>query len=350
MADNVSFSSLFRRGKYSRPDVQESDEDGNNRKRIEEFSVAAVAFAMKHEAEFRRHFLEKICEVTTPFNPDEYEILLQPHDFDMVLHSETKSEFIVIEFKVWAPLDTHQKYDNEQTFTGINTNGKKGYGRQILFYGKGHSSLKYVVLAQNDSHDKLPRKNIPVGGILIKCHSCAWQDLPEQGKISKDLLDSLGSYIPELKIRQYFKMKKSKFVADATESYNLLRNVWKQITDCEPEFAIDQDESGWWFGVHMKQKGAGFAGMPKAEPGKPFGWYGYEKPIQEQNRLSIWLYCQNEQERTRLSSIIENQLGQKPIIRNKSDLIIVCDEQKSVGDAEWLLSVIQKLIKIPPVE
>jgi hypothetical protein len=354
MGDNVSFSSLFRRGKYARPDVQESDKEENKRNRFEEFSVAAVAFAMKHDDGFKRYFLERICEVTIPFNPDAYEIFLQPHDFDMVLRSEMKSEYIVIEFKVWAKLAPHQNYyENEQTFTGKDTNGKDGYGRQILNYGKGHSTLKYIVLAQN--RDKLPSKIISCDGIFIKCHFCAWQELSEtttrQGKIANDLLDSLASDIPELKIRQFFNMKKSKFVVDATESYNLLREVWKPATGSksDPDFYIGRNENDCWFGVNLNEKGVEFVGLPKHGSGDSLGWYGYEKTLEDRNRLSVWIYCRNEQEAIKTSPIIENYLGQKPERQDK-DLIIVCDEQKSVGDAEWLLSKIQKLREIPPIE
>lgn len=64
MGDDGSFSSLFRRSRYARTEPFEDSESPQKQQRKELFAVAAVAFAIKHEPDFKRHFLREICGVT----------------------------------------------------------------------------------------------------------------------------------------------------------------------------------------------------------------------------------------------------------------------------------------------
>src|SRR5882724_9194058 len=108
-----SFFTLFKRGRYlSTPD------DGNEsgaarilRVERERYAVAALAFCLRHEENFRKHFLEKVCRVPEdpeqmpPINADG--IAIEPPEWaDLSLTSDgPKSRFMwVIEAKAGAPL------------------------------------------------------------------------------------------------------------------------------------------------------------------------------------------------------------------------------------------------------
>ncbi len=156
MSDAGSFSSLYRRSRYARIEPLQNGESEQAQERKELFAVAAVAFTMEHEADFKRHFLKEICGVNDTGDADDYKISLQPHDFDLVLLKDgEKSEAIVVEFKVGAPLEKKQDFRNKKEFEL----SPQGYGYQIQDDKEGkyskYANLKYVILLPKENQGSL---------------------------------------------------------------------------------------------------------------------------------------------------------------------------------------------------
>jgi hypothetical protein len=79
-----SFYQLFRRSKYSREESDEAPATGRNRREL--FSVAALAFVLKHDEAFRAHFLRTICEHQKPFRANAFVVECEEeHCTDLVI-------------------------------------------------------------------------------------------------------------------------------------------------------------------------------------------------------------------------------------------------------------------------
>ena len=91
------------------------------------FAVAAVAFVLKHDEEFRDHFFREICGFTVLPGQSRPRIEVQPHDHsDLAIKDEANSSVSIVEFKVGAELEPKQ--DPKQK--AFLANG--GYGKLII--------------------------------------------------------------------------------------------------------------------------------------------------------------------------------------------------------------------------
>src|SRR2546422_8593405 len=110
-SSQVSFLRLFRRSHYFRAAAQDDDaeEATTERKERERFAVAALAFCLRYDLKFRRHFWKKICR--TPNDPIQIpdigaeDILLEPPfwaDLRLVSKIGSRSYIWVIEAKAGA--------------------------------------------------------------------------------------------------------------------------------------------------------------------------------------------------------------------------------------------------------
>ena len=136
-----SFFRLFRRSHYVRPVAWDdpSAEAEAARKDRERFAVAALAFCLKHDPAFLRHFWQGICrvpetdpDIMPPFAADG--VLLEPPEWaDLRLVSESKTgRYVwVIEVKAGAGLEERQRPDKPHEFENPNS----GYG--ALCRGRG---------------------------------------------------------------------------------------------------------------------------------------------------------------------------------------------------------------------
>jgi hypothetical protein len=359
---NASFSSLFRRGRYVRAELHEGEnndgEEKQRQNRLELFTVAAVAFTIKHDSEFKRHFLKMICDVPDPTNVDDYVILLQPYDFDMVLCDDKTSEVIVIEFKVNAGLEKKQDFSNgnEDKFS----NPPEGYGHQIETKYSRYKNLKYVVLQKNDR--RKPSES-PVQRRKVLCFSRVWSNLLYDGKespLAKDLMDWLAQEIPEMKSRIYknMKMKKAEDIQKAAETYDLLCSVaTDHLKDKKPIFDISTGNEGSFFGANIRKDCDGFDGLKKYfKVASYLGWFGYGQRQGEAPSLEIWIYTgwvSNEIESVKkLSDLISPQLGiiaSVKVDKPSNNIVILCADS-TVSDLDWFGDVIEKLkaVKPPP--
>jgi hypothetical protein len=187
-----SFFSLYKRGRYlPTPDIgDDSDAAKKQRKETERFAVAALAFCLRHDEGFRRHFWEKICRVQG-VDPGEMpritdgDIEVEPHQWaDLRLTSVNGTDRFmwVIEAKAGAPLAKKQNPTKDEF-------RKKGVGYGRLFRdaeAKLRTKMRYIVLGASKDLELPARKKVP--GISVQQRS--WADLlegmPRKG-IVKDL-------------------------------------------------------------------------------------------------------------------------------------------------------------------
>ena len=198
-----SLLGLYRRSRYAR-----DDENETLLNRRELFAVAAVALTAKCDEAFRKHFLQGVCRLdwTDGGGPEEFEIQVQFHDFDLVVSHKASRSIVVFEFKGFgAVLEHRQDPTNEKYFLDEPT----GYGGRILAQN-GYVRKTYILLDQFAPEFGEKRYERKQGALL--CRACAWGDLlPDSERPSAlwlDLLETLGQLgISTLKNSELEKMK-----------------------------------------------------------------------------------------------------------------------------------------------
>ena len=199
---NSSFYTLFRRGKYYHANYHakqsvddneqskaEQERDKREQRENERFAVAAIAFCLKHDESFRRHFFEKVCRQNdgSELNGD-FRIEFEPKPWADLKIQNAGREY-VIEFKIGARLEPKQNPNNDEF-------NKKpdGYG----FKMQENGIQRYTVLGK-ENLGLGDRKIVKVQGSEIICRECSWNVLSDglesskQSPMLRDLFDCLAS-------------------------------------------------------------------------------------------------------------------------------------------------------------
>ena len=352
MSETASFSALFRRSRYAHSKPLDAEAVEPKQKRNELFAVAAVAFVMKHEPSFKKHFLKKICNAeAASVETDDYEVLLQPYDFDLVVLNKNQSEAIVIEFKIDAELECHQDFTNQERF-GAADPKPEGYGYQIqdlAKYGK-FNSLKYVVLLKGADQPEVGDAQLNHG--RLQCHFRTWRDLlydkeerPEPPLIS-DLLNWLAENIPELNHRLFASMKMKKFTEEAAKMFGILAGVSAEplkIRGNQLKIDAKTEQGGSFFGINIPKSVDGFKTLKLHTNSDLLGWFGYESRHNETPRTSVWIY--GFKGTKMIYDRVEESLGKINHIQEVEGSLVIFpkNENGTNGDMEWFRSVFQSL-------
>jgi hypothetical protein len=334
----------------------EKGQDVIKNKREEDFAVAAVAFVLKHDEIFKRHFLENVCGIKDATeNLAGYEVRLHPHDFDLVLVNERKNEVVVLEFKVGVDLAAHQKYFGTDFF---KTDFPQGYGYRINEkHYANYSSRKYIVLQKREEFKSEQvdegGESVPVKG--IQCSSRSWLDLfpgnsNETALLVEDLLDSLAlSFgINELKSRLFMKKKLAESTQHAAEIYEILKRAAEVAGDKLAKPIGRKVENGYEFGVELNKNSiGGFEFLKANQSPDRFIWFGYEPSAGGGNavRISVWICALHEKEkRNQVNERIKKEITGYEIdeTTDATGLIIYSDGRR-VGDLEWFNEVLNFL-------
>lgn len=353
-----SFYALFKRGRYSGLVC-----DGNGivepaaARQRERFAAAVLAFCMRHDADFRRRFWEKICRV--PGDPTQmppitsHEVALEPWacaDLCLTSDSGTERFMWVIETKAGAPLQPKQnpKHD-EFKAPGI------GYGAQLCSNNAGaRRKLRYIVLGAEESL-QIPDGSEQLGiAIQERKWSHLLQCLPKVG-LTQDLADTFA----ELKIGEFY-MEKARSLR-VTES---IKDTVKALTVVNAfchQFGGSQrrtfnhvlfDDGHACFGYYLNQ--------PPSDATKEYlelrnatrdtacvAWFGYEISAKGEARRAAWFYLNSETKRDKLKEKLEKVF---PFVEPKHDGKDVCVVVSSgldqpEGDFDWFQSVVNCVIK-----
>jgi hypothetical protein len=126
VTNEPSFYSLYRRSRYVRGEDEDHVADVSRQNRKELYAVAAVAFAIKYDPQFRAHFLGTVCGI--PVTADPSAILeVQPfHHSDLAIKDAAGCWLSIFEFKVGDKLKPKQNPGSKKFFA------EDGYGQCIL--------------------------------------------------------------------------------------------------------------------------------------------------------------------------------------------------------------------------
>jgi len=351
MADNPSFSAMYRRGKFSRSENPDPNQNESKNDRREDFAVAAVAFVLQHDEKFKRHFIEKVCGmiIKATTNLDTYQILLHPKDFDLVLLHE--DEIVVFEFKVDAQLDEHQKYFGGDFFQSENY--PQGYGHQINEeHYADYLSRKYITVQKREKFETNQIVKVVTGstGKEISCHSRSWRELfPEYvgaTPLIRDLWDSLGRSFEIKELKSHFSMNQNlaSSAQQAAEIYELLMTVADEFGETTAKPIGYNDETGYGFGVDLKGRPPGKFSFLKAhqDTNKRFIWFGYEPGAGRD--VSVWICAllNNDHKKQVRNMIPENEEYRIEGDAGGSSLIISRTGRR-IKDREWFKMVLKML-------
>jgi len=218
--DNVSFFlKLFARGRdvTSRSVAQKEASSGDpqhDHAERERFAVAAIAFCIKRESSFRRHFLKVVADSE---NADIYEVDIEPKRWgDLVLKGK---DVVVLEFKLQALLVEHQD-PNTSRFVS------SGYGREIRDAYGGKRKVLYIVVGKDvpsgRTKNDIPYRGLPWSAFLIENR--------KETPIERDLFDCLAILGVPISLTRHMKKKNVTSEAiGAMEVYQLLKLVAEGI-------------------------------------------------------------------------------------------------------------------------
>src|SRR6266487_2738883 len=353
-----TFFSLFKRGRYFHaPGDEDITQEGESRREERErFAVAALAFCLKHDEGFRKHFWEKVCRV--PDDPvemppvTEHDISIEPPewaDLSLVSNDGVHRFMWVVEAKAGAELQDKQN-PNKADFK------KAGLGYGALFAAseaEQGTRMRYIVLGANE----------PLGicdgqetlGITVQERSWDWlRDGVTRTGIVKDLIDTLA----ELEIGQFYMDKAKQIVvtrglAGIGDAWTVLKAVcdWLGVHKTKQYFQGQPTEVGGselW--VYCKKPDARSKLSPihsrlwQVTGAK--GWcsaaIGYVSDQTDGIKRSIWLYCGTVQRRDALVKKLETS-KLLPYVSARSDsapcAVVEAPASESPKDFEWFKSV-----------
>ena len=257
MSLSPSFNALYRQSAYA---PYELNSHGSNRQnRQEVFTVASVAFAMKHDEQFRRTFLHRVCDVTESNLDLEFNVELQPeYHADLRITCHSVQAVFIVEFKLGAELRDKQNPSKPEFF-----NHPKGYGAIMRNHAdyKQLAQLTYVVLQKDADFS-----DAELDGGRFRIRARRWGDLvlphSEESPLICDLLDTLGGWgMSSLKFRKQTGMKKASRTQDAADMFQIVSAVAEAFGMNSKKFDWDvQSDSGngAHFGLNIPAESKGF--------------------------------------------------------------------------------------------
>lgn len=355
-----SFFNLFKRGRYFRPAPHApgmgrlNGGENNAMKETERFAAAAIAFAWRHDEQFRQHFWRTVCHFDEdPDLTEQEEILIEPYRWaDLLITNRTSERRYIhaIELKINAGLQDIQNPACSR-FTS-----REGYGRLFKHAFEGaDAELRYVVLG-HQTPLKLPSLPARRG---VRSQQRQWKELAEglsRTTIAHDLALSLGrlgigafpsSEVKDMKIDT----RLSEIGKAATILPEVLRRLdWPSGRSQKPGFGFDRGE--WYLGVELlashKEPAKALKSLVKP-PSNYLAWFGYLGEGTGTPRLGVWLYCSSSAVRRTLATRLRRRLkdcqldATRPVEWKQFHLVVTTQTHTFNNDCEWFCSVFHSL-------
>lgn len=332
--DGSYFLKLFSRGRYvTSPTIAqseaESDEPQRRHEERQRFAVSAIAFCIKRDSSFRRHFLKVVADSE---NADICEVDVEPKRWgDLLLRGK---DIIVLEFKLQALLAEHQD-PNTGRFVS------DGYGLEIRKEFGDRRKVLYIVVGKDvpsgRTKNDIPFRGLPWSAFLIKDR--------KETPIERDLFDCLGVLgAPVFLSRRMKKKAPTKEAIGALEVYQLLERAAGKIRTGAATSGGDH------IGLDLSSTGA----MPKSQHkilkdvvqprGRSLGWIGYEprEEFEKQLCLSVWFYSSQ-----RGKKAVRNRLhkleaeGRGKILEEENNIGFVRPGMAEPDHEKWIADVLQ---------
>lgn len=346
MTGTSFFLSLFKRGRYYRlPTHIGGGMESGERKEIERFTAAALAFSFHHDPAFQLHFWNKICRVdgdpSTPVSPT---IEIEPHPWaDLIVRSQDGQRRLVhvIECKVGAGLEAHQ---NPQ----VPSFAEDGYGFQLIKHEGSVADLRYIVLGLREPLH-LPQRH-PTLPIWLAQRR--WGDLecpPPAGSLMEDLFNTLG----ELGVGN-FHMHRTKNLTITTglqgiaQAYAIIDDTLRSLDldRCSGKITVARlSDTSSWLGcyLHVKGKSATEAQLQKTLQSSDYlSWVGYIANADASVERSVWLYCEDAARAQWLKKALAPEFPVSSIEKDDGYHCVVIAETAASGipDSKWFSQVL----------
>jgi len=226
------FLQMFKRGGYisRRPlGADDTDEGKPEREERERFAVAAIAFCIEHNNEFKQHFLDVVANLS----PECIEEVMPEPKLHTDLVLEGDRHVLVLEFKIDASLEPHQNPAEPEFWQ------EKGYGTKILetfsHAANDGKELRYIVIRRDFDGSRCaslqPRK-----GERLHCSCVPWRKLllkgRDENKLEKDLYDCLGHLGAPISPYRHMKTK-PKYTDEAKQGMAVYAFLEKVLSDVE---------------------------------------------------------------------------------------------------------------------
>jgi hypothetical protein len=361
-----SFFSLYKRGNYIKRS-EDNEQDGKvretKREERERFAMSLIAFCLKYDEVFRRHFFDKICEV----RDEEYEKKWKGAEIeverklwgDMALIKPALGVF-VIEGKIHAPLQKKQNPAEKEFWQD------GGYGSAIKKYEpfqKIKQNLNYIVFGYGKKGDEkiVPQKNSE--GII--CKQKWWEDL-EVGFPNTSLAADLADCLSLLRVDAFYfrkikTMKIKQSLYQAGEAYQVLEGIKAELKNKALKFKFSSyanDEEGWGFIYSIHETSESRPGkqenglLKKVKPNRngPVGEFGYYGTEGSKLFRQVWLYCCDNAQAKKLKKDLESKLTEYSVNLDWDDdhkverFLKITEKRKNLSkDFDWFNSVFRCL-------
>ncbi len=313
-----SFFSLFKRGRYlsAWEDQDDSKAATKPREERERFAVAALAFCLRHDEGFRRHFWERICRVPSdpaqmpPITADD--VAIEPQAWaDLALRSEiaTQDYQWVVEAKAGASLQPKQNPASPEFLE------PGGYGA-LLAANKPtkRTRLRYIVLGAE--HLGLPDRHL-CGEIFVQERS--WGQLLD-GITRKGIVGDLIESFAALRIREFYMEEAKKIVVtggiqNAINALTVLDAICEHlgIRGGRKDFRSFRFEDGsGFFGYYIKQPQENasneYLKLQKATQTTEWciAFLGYEHSAAGKSDKAVWFFLNSKIRRNGLQKKMLN--------------------------------------------
>ncbi len=339
-----SLYALYKQGRFRRSGSEQKEAQEQK----ERFAVAMLAFVLEHDLEFRKDFLEQVCERTHADDAKDFRVELEiPNCGDLVLRKRDNSEGCAFEIKVGAPVQDWNQNPRKRRFF---TSGY-GYGIRQQLWGKS----TYILL-QNEKLDFSDvRESPPV------CRGRSWRDVSgipyERRPIVRDLFESFGN----LNIPAFIHMNTKNIslghadaTLDAVKLYKLLQAVAGVVGSKEKfEVALDEDKQGGSMGINFVPTENREEWHQLVQPNDDLvGWFGYSQDKKhKRSTLDVWFYCGKAAAAVNIRSLLRKRFPKAKVPRDASelpgenDVWISLPAGNSKDNQDWFICVFDSLIK-----
>jgi hypothetical protein len=312
---DASFNALFKRACYYRSATKKK----RRKEECERFAVASLAFCIKHDNVFAIEFLR--CASDFSLQPSvnlDIEIEPRRNGPDLLIRSLEQQVCIVIEAKIWAPVEDTQDYTKE-AFKGEKP---LGYGHWITTdpLTSGHPEVIYLLLVAANQRD--PR-SLAFDGRKIHCRSLRWQDLPYSASCTRlpaDLRRCLADFgVPGLASERTQGMKINAHVREGAKAWEVVTSTCEEldfsVEKLRPDISYEKLDVwcfGWYLeppsqarhkkGLHGqldKLLGGGIDGM--------LVWQGFEEAQPDGAAIAVWIHCKTEAKADAVEKMIQSR-------------------------------------------
>ncbi len=323
-------------------------------KEAERFTVSAVAFCLKHDPAFLKHFFDKICRIKgdPALDVQNVSIEIEPHHWtDLVIRN--RSYVYAVEFKIGAPLRDHQNPDKE------SFGADKGYGMILSTREAAETEIRYIVLGHRKTLELTKRPK----GIRVIPMQKHWSHVvsgyESNAPVTIDLFDSLGALsVPEFNHRKTNKMNITESLDGGAAAWELLAHVHEKLGLLQNRCnfytnTTSQKPESWEFGFSISKKppvqgkSRNHERLQKLVGAKEdeIAWYGYTSDHVKKRKLSVWFYCDKKKQADQLVQLLKKSFPQATTsLDTESGAPYVEVSTKGTppkGDRDWFISVFE---------